>query len=189
MSSTQTLYGDIDSALLDKLSGIKLLACDVDGVFSDGLLYLGNNGEEFKTFHTKDGHGVKSLLAEGIEVAIITGRSSRIVTERFTALGVNHIVQGELDKKTALLNLQQRLGFASKETCSIGDDIPDIGMFQVSQVAIAPADAHPIVRAQADYITQTRGGYGSVRELCDLILLSQDKLQGTKGFRLQVGSV
>ena len=189
MTTIETPYGNIEQQLKDGLSKVKLLACDVDGVFSDGRLYMGNNGEELKTFHTKDGHGVKSLMAEGIEVAIITGRSSRIVTDRFTALGVKHIVKGELDKQTALLKLQQRLGLTQEQTCSIGDDIPDVGMFQVSGVAVAPADAHPTVLSHAHYTTKTHGGFGCVRELGDLILLSQDKLAGVAGLRTQVGSV
>lgn len=185
----ETPYGSISAELKQRLQQIKLLACDVDGVFSDGRIYMGNNGEELKSFHTKDGHGVKSLMAEGIEVAIITGRSSRIVTDRFTALGVKHIIQGELAKQDALMKLQEELGFTQAQTCSIGDDIPDVGMFQVSEVAVTPIDGHPTVAQYAHYTTKTPGGYGCVRELTDIILLSQDKLQGNEGLKIGFGSV
>lgn len=189
MDSVKTLYGQMNTNVFASLKHIKLLACDVDGVFSDGRIYMGNAGEELKTFHTKDGYGVKSLLSEGIEVAIITGRNSRIVSNRFKALGVKHIIQGETGKQTALAGLQEQLGICKSQTCSIGDDLPDTGMFALSAVAVAPIDAHPTVIEQCHYKTNTKGGYGCVREICDLILMSQDKLFGENLLDIKASSV
>ena len=189
MSKIKTLYGEIDPQVFEKLKDTRLLACDVDGVFSDGRIYMGNDGEELKTFHTKDGYGVKALLNEGIEVAIITGRKSRTVGDRFTALGVKHIIQGETGKKAALSELQETLKISAYQTCSIGDDLPDTGMFALSSVGVAPVDAHPTVIEQSDYQTVTAGGFGCVREICDLILLSQGKLEGEDDTLIRSDSV
>ncbi|BDX05200.1 3-deoxy-manno-octulosonate-8-phosphatase KdsC [Planctobacterium marinum] len=178
MNTVDTPYGKVAENTFALCKNIKLLACDVDGVFSDGRIYLGNDGEELKAFHTKDGYGLKALMASGIEVAIITGRKSNIVAQRFTALGVNHIIQGEEQKQTALRNLQQQLQIPPEHTASIGDDIPDTGMFALSALRVAPSDAHPTVIAVSNFATRTAGGFGCVRELCDLILLSQGKLNG-----------
>lgn len=178
MATINTPYGEIPAELWRHFKSIKLLACDVDGVFSDGRIYMGNEGEELKAFHTKDGYGLKALMAAGVEVAIITGRQSRIVSDRFTALGVKHIIQGEEQKHTALEKLQAMLGVNSTETAAIGDDIPDIGMFELATLKVAPADAHPGVLLQSNYVTRTRGGFGCVRELCDLLLHSQGRLNG-----------
>lgn len=178
MTTINTLYGDVPEELWAQFQAIKLLACDVDGVFSDGRIYLGNEGEELKAFHTKDGYGLKALMAAGVEVAIITGRQSRIVSDRFTALGVKHIIQGEEQKHTALKKLQAMLGVDSTQTAAIGDDIPDTGMFELAALKVAPADAHPGVLRQSNYITRTRGGFGCVRELCDLLLHSKGQLNG-----------
>ncbi|MEY8215409.1 MAG: 3-deoxy-D-manno-octulosonate 8-phosphate phosphatase, partial [Colwellia sp.] len=106
---TNTLYGNVDPDILTKAAKIKLLVCDVDGVFSDGRIYLGNDGEELKAFHTKDGFGIKALGASGVTIAIITGRRSTIVTNRMTALNVEHIIQGQEDKLPALLSLAKTL--------------------------------------------------------------------------------
>ena len=164
-----------------KTCQIKLVAFDVDGVFSDGRIYIGNDGEEIKAFHTLDGYGIKALLQNGIEVAVITGRRSNIVQQRMDSLGVTHLVQGEEAKATALANLQTQLGIPKQHTCSMGDDIPDTGMFFHSSLAITVPGAHPALLDSADYITQRKGGFGAVRELCDLILLSQNKLGGIQG--------
>lgn len=176
----QTLYGDIEPGLYEKLKHIRLLVCDVDGVFSDGRIYLSNAGEELKAFHTKDGYGIKALINERITVAIITGRDSKIVSNRFKNLGVQHIIQGTTAKFDALQTLQQKIGISPAQTCAIGDDLPDTGMFALSSIAAAPSDAHPSVLSQASYTTTLPGGFGCVREMCDLILLSQHKLQGIK---------
>lgn len=181
MSLITTLYGEIDSRLITKLARIKLLACDVDGIFSDGRIYLGNDGEELKAFHTRDGYGVKAIQKLGIQVAVITGRSSNIVTQRMTSLGVTHIIQGEENKGPALQALANKLKLDSNHIAAMGDDMPDLGMFDEAGIRISVADGHPYVRQQADYITSLHGGFGAVREVCDLILHAHKKLNHIHG--------
>ncbi|MFU8784389.1 3-deoxy-manno-octulosonate-8-phosphatase KdsC [Aliidiomarina sp.] len=171
-----TWYGDIHQALMAKFANIKLLVCDVDGVFSDGRIYLGNSGEELKAFHTRDGLGVKALITAGIQVAVITGRESAIVENRMRALGVQHIFQGQHNKQQALESIWQATGITSDATASVGDDLPDLPLLQASGLALSVFDGHPQVQQQADYVTQQRGGFGAVRELADIILLSQGLL-------------
>ncbi len=181
MSMIDTPYGPVEKELLTKLKQIKLLACDVDGVFSDGRIYMGQDGEELKAFHTRDGYGVKALQKMGVQVAVITGRKSNMVEKRMTALGVQHIYQGCEDKQPALQTLQKKLSVSVSETAAIGDDMPDLGMFQVSQCNVCVQDGHPTLAAQAHYKTRTKGGFGAVRELCDLILLAHGQLSTIHG--------
>lgn len=176
MAIINTLYGPQPQNTMKLFSKIKLLACDVDGIFSDGRIYMGQQGEELKAFHTRDGYGVKALQSIGIHVAVITGRRSNIVEERMTALGVKHIIQGCEDKRSALATLQKQLGITFKNTAAMGDDIPDLGMFELSDMCLSVVDGHPSVKDQSNYITQNKGGFGAVREVCDLILLAKDKL-------------
>ena len=176
-----TLYGDVHNKILVKAEQIKFLICDVDGVFSDGRIYLGNDGEELKAFHTKDGFGIKALGASGVAVAIITGRNSAIVANRMKALNVAHIIQGQEDKLPALINLAQQLNIDLNEVAYIGDDVPDLACIAAVGLGICVADAHPLVLRGADYITFTRGGFGAVREICDLIMQSQGNLDGATG--------
>ena len=181
MYSIDTPYGPVDKKLFIQLRQIKLLACDVDGVFSDGRIYMGQDGEELKAFHTRDGYGVKALQKIGVQVAVITGRKSNMVEKRMTALGVQHIYQGCEDKLPALQAIQKHLSVTDGETAAIGDDMPDLGMFQASQFNVCVQDGHPVLVAQAHYQTRTKGGFGAVRELCDLILLSHGQLDTIHG--------
>lgn len=180
-TSPNTLYGSVHKSILAKAKKIKLLVCDVDGVFSDGRIYLGNDGEELKAFHTKDGFGIKALGNSGVSVAIITGRRSAIVTKRMTALNVKHIIQGQEDKLPALLTLAKELAINIDEIAYIGDDMPDLPCIIQVGLGIAVQDAHPMVISKADYTTYTRGGFGAVREICDLIMQSQGSLDNAKG--------
>lgn len=177
LTTISTWYGDISESLFNRLSAIQLVVCDIDGVFSDGRIYLGNNGEELKAFHTRDGLGVKALLNSGIRVAVVTGRQSKIVEQRMQALGVTDIYQGTTEKLKVYSELAERYQLDDQHIASIGDDIPDVVMLQRAGVGVAPQDAHPWVQQQADYVTSMRGGFGAVRELSDLILLSQGRLQ------------
>jgi len=181
MPSIQTLYGDIDSALFEQFKNITLLVCDVDGVFSDGTILLGNQGEELKAFNTKDGYGIKALAKVGVKVAVITGRQSHIVEQRMTALNVDHIMQNREDKLTAINELKDQFGYQSEHIASIGDDMPDIGMFSASVISIAVADAHPFVKQQATFCTSLPGGRGAVREICDIILQAKGMLNQIHG--------
>lgn len=179
-----TLYDALPEALYHRLAAIKLLVCDVDGVFSDGRIYLGNSGEEYKAFHTRDGYGVKALVKHGIDVAVITGRTSNIVTRRMQALNVAHIIQGEEHKHLALSKLATKLALSAENIAVIGDDMPDTAMFPLCGVSIAVNDAHPLVKQQAQWITTLPGGYGAVREVSDTLLQAHDKLGGIDGASL-----
>lgn len=176
-----TPYGLISNENYHRAAQIKLLICDVDGVFSDGRIYLGNAGEELKAFHTKDGFGMKAIMNMGIEIAIITGRQSKIVEQRMHSLGVTHILQGIENKIDAYQLLIKKLGLPSEQVAYIGDDVVDLPVMQHCGLGIAVMDAHPIVLQGADLTTYTRGGFGAVREICDLFLQCHDKLDTTQG--------
>ncbi len=171
--SYDELYQAVSAEITARASQIRLLICDVDGVFSDGRIYLGNKGEELKAFHTRDGYGVKALRQAGIEVAIITGRRSQIVEQRMRALTVSYIFQGQEDKMPAYLELKQQLALTDAQIAYIGDDLSDWAVMQHVGLSVAVADAHPLLRRQAAMTTSLPGGFGAVRELCDLLLLSQ----------------
>jgi 3-deoxy-D-manno-octulosonate 8-phosphate phosphatase (KDO 8-P phosphatase) len=177
----QTPYGDVSPKIISAMKHIKLFVCDIDGVFSDGRIYLGNNGEELKAFHTKDGYGIKALGASGVDVAVITGRTSNIVATRMTALNVKHIVQGQEDKLPALKLMAEKYQLTAEQIAYIGDDMPDFECMNWVGLSIAVQDAHPSILAIADYSTSIRGGFGAVRESCDLLMLSQGTLDNATG--------
>ncbi len=185
MSQTiETLYGEVDASIIDIAKEIKLLICDVDGVFSDGLVYMGNDGEELKTFHTRDGYGVKSLMNAGIEVAIITGRQSKIVENRMKALGISLIYQGQDDKVKAYQDICQKLEISPQNTGYIGDDLIDWPVMEKVALKVCVADGHPLLVKRANYVTTIKGGHGAVREVCDLILQARNELDVHKGLSI-----
>lgn len=181
MGHEVTFYGVISEERFEKLKSLKLLVCDVDGVFSDGRIYLGNDGEELKAFHTRDGYGVKALVNSGVEVAIITGRNSEIVKNRMTSLNVAHIIQGQENKSEAIAQLCQSLNLSPAQVAAIGDDMPDLGMYAHADTKIAVKDAHPAVTREANWITTQRGGFGAVREVCDVIMQALGTLDTIHG--------
>lgn len=159
--------------LLQRAARIRLLVLDVDGVLTDGRLYFNAEGETMKAFHVRDGAGIVQVRKAGIQVAIISGRASTAVNKRMAELGVLHVGQGIHDKQAALRELLQELQISADALACVGDDTPDLPMLQMAHLAVAVADAHPTVRAAAHYVTQTPGGLGAVREVCDLILQAQ----------------
>lgn len=175
------LYQPINNELEARAAAIKLLICDIDGVFSDGRIYLGNHGEELKAFNTKDGFGIKALINSGVEVAVITGRHSQIVQQRMTSLTVKHIYQGQENKIVAYQELKRTLNLTDQQIAYIGDDCPDLPVMKQVGFAIAVNDAHPLVIKHAHYRTMLPGGFGAVRELTDLIMLSQGQSLGYEG--------
>ncbi|CAH8195415.1 3-deoxy-manno-octulosonate-8-phosphatase KdsC [Vibrio aestuarianus] len=179
-----TPYGTVSQDILNIAKQIKLLICDVDGVFSDGLVYMGNQGEELKTFHTRDGYGVKSLMNAGIEIAIITGRQSQIVENRMTALGIKLIYQGQDDKVKAYQDICQKLNISPEYTGYIGDDLIDWPVMEKVALKVCVADGHPLLLQKANYITTIKGGHGAVREVCDLILQARNELEVHKGLSI-----
>ncbi len=180
----ETLYGSVDADIFHIAKEIQLLICDVDGVFSDGLVYMGNDGEELKTFHTRDGYGVKSLMNAGIEVAIITGRQSKIVENRMKALGISLIYQGQDDKVKAYQDICSKLNIAPQHTGYIGDDLIDWPVMEHVALRVCVADGHPLLAKRANYVTNISGGHGAVREVCDLILQARDELDVHKGLSI-----
>ena len=152
---------------------VKLLVLDVDGVLTDGRLWYGPSGEELKGFHVRDGLGIKSVLAAGIEVAVISGRESRAVALRCAELGIRHVTQGCADKRSAFDGLCASLGIGPEAAACVGDDSPDLPLIVRAGLGIAVADAHPSVRAAAGRVTQLPGGHGAVREICDWLLAGQ----------------
>ncbi|MBD3653695.1 3-deoxy-manno-octulosonate-8-phosphatase KdsC [Kangiella sp.] len=164
-------------SVLAKAKNIKLLICDVDGVLSNGQVIIGNDGEELKTFNIKDGFGIKCLQKSGIPVAIITGRNSKIVEKRCQELGIKHYYQGQSNKQEAFNSLCQNLSVQPHEICHIGDDLPDLPLLTQVGLGVTVADGHWLMQQHADWVTHNKGGFGAVRELCDLILTSQNKLE------------
>ena len=155
---------------------IRLLILDVDGVMTDGGLQFDNQGQEYKTFNSLDGHGIRMLLECGIEMAVITGRSSGIVSHRMNELGVRHIYQGYRDKLLAYEKLLQETGFEPEQTAYVGDDLPDLPLMRRVGLAIAVQNAHVFVKQHCDWVTTARGGTGAVREVTDFILQAQSLL-------------
>ncbi|MGL4456102.1 MAG: 3-deoxy-manno-octulosonate-8-phosphatase KdsC [Plesiomonas sp.] len=176
-----TCYGAVERSVLERAAQIKLLICDVDGVLSDGLIYMGNQGEELKAFHVRDGYGIRCLLTSDIEVGIITGRSSQLVANRAKTLGITHLYQGQLDKIIAFRELISTLNLRPEQVAYIGDDLIDWPVMKEVGLSVCVADAHPLLLPRADYTTNFKGGHGAVRELCDLILLAQGKLESAQG--------
>ncbi|MFD2178829.1 3-deoxy-manno-octulosonate-8-phosphatase KdsC [Veronia pacifica] len=179
-----TLYGSVPEDIFLKAQKIRLLICDVDGVFSDGRIYLGNDGEELKAFHTRDGYGVKTIMSAGIEVAVITGRQSDIVARRMKALGINNIYQGQDDKDKAYQLLLSELAVPAEQTAYIGDDLIDWEVMKQVGLSVCVKDGHPLLAQKADWVTRTPGGYGAVRELCDLILEARGEIEQHKGLSI-----
>lgn len=177
----QSLYGNVSDDVVKRAKKIKLFVCDIDGVFSDGRIYLGNDGEELKAFHTKDGYGMKALVSSGVKTAVITGRTSKIVENRMSALLVSNIIQGQEDKLPALKELITSHKLSPDEVAYIGDDMPDVACIEYVGMGISVADAHPYVTLKADYTTFIQGGFGAVREVCDLIMQVQNTLEQASG--------
>lgn len=179
-----TCYGPVARKIMDCAAEIRLVICDVDGVLSDGLIYMGNNGEELKAFNVRDGYGIRCLITEGIHVAIITGRQSKLVADRATTLGIEHLYQGQSDKLIAFEKILADLNLQPHQVSYIGDDLIDWPVMAKVGLSVAVADAHPILLQRAKYVTRIAGGRGAVRELCDLILQSQGKLDEAKGLSI-----
>lgn len=154
---------------------IKLLILDVDGVLTDGSIILDDNGNEIKSFHVRDGHGLKMLQKAGIQIAIITGRHSKVVERRAHELGITEIYQRCHIKTVAYDDLLEKFGIEDKETAYVGDDIVDIPIFKRVGLSIAVADAVDEAKREALFVTNNRGGRGAVREVCELILKSNGK--------------
>ncbi len=171
-------FNDLPADIRERAAKIRLAVFDVDGVLTDGKLHYSDDGRESKSFHVHDGFGLKRLMANGIEVAIITARMSHMVTERTAELGIAHVYQDQANKLTCFEQLIHALKLTPEQSSYCGDDLPDLAVMQRVGLAIAVANAHPWVREKARWRTQQRGGDGAVREVCDLLLAAQGKSQG-----------
>lgn len=158
---------------LARLEEIRLIAFDIDGVFTDGRFYLSDDGVETKAFHTQDGYGVRRLLDAGVEVAVISGRRSGAVEKRMAELGVQHVILGSKDKVAALDELAATLGIDVADCGYAGDDMPDLPLLEHVRFSFAVANAVQTVQEHCAHVTRRAGGSGAVREICDLIVAAK----------------
>lgn len=155
---------------------IRLVLFDVDGVLTDGRLIFGPDGEELKVFHSRDGHGIKLLMEAGIEVGVLTARNSPAVEHRMRNLGIPHIFQGQHDKLSTYQTLISQLGLVDQQVAYMGDDVIDLPVLSRVGLATSVQDAPVIVKRHCHWIAEHAGGHGAARDLCELILQAQDKL-------------
>ena len=163
----------ISTDVLTRAKNIKLVIFDVDGVMTDGGLTIGDDGQEYKTFNTQDGLGMKLLKASGVEMAIITGRTSNVVKQRSESTGVAHFYQGVDDKLIAFNDLITKLNIKPEQTAFMGDDVVDMPPMLRCGLAVSVPAAPESVKQRAHYVTTKEGGRGAVRELCELIMQAQ----------------
>lgn len=158
---------------IDRARRIRLAIFDVDGVMTDGRLILGDDGQEYKAFHSLDGHGMKMLKATGVELAIITGRTSKVVLARAQNLGIDHLYQGVHDKLEAFHQLLSVLALEPAECSFMGDDVVDLPVMRRCGLALTVPEAPALVKQHADHVAKLPGGRGAVREICELVMQAQ----------------
>jgi 3-deoxy-D-manno-octulosonate 8-phosphate phosphatase (KDO 8-P phosphatase) len=163
----------LTKAVSEQALKTRLLILDVDGVLTDGRLYYSDSGSELKGFSTQDGAALKLLMGTGIQTAIITGRSSALVTRRAEELGISHYYHGSEDKHLALEQLVDASGISPDLMAHVGDDLPDLVLFNRVGLRFAVPGAHPVVLERADYTTTAQPGSGAVREVCQLLMTAQ----------------
>lgn len=161
--------------LAERAERIRLALFDVDGVMTDGRLYIGPDGVEMKAFHVRDGHGLRRLMAAGIEVGVISGRPSEAARARLQDLGVAHVFLAARDKEAVLTRLLTQMDLQPEQVAFMGDDLPDLGVMQRVGLALTVADAHASVLARAHWVSALPGGQGAVREACDWLLRQQGR--------------
>ncbi len=161
----------------DQARNLKLMAFDVDGVMTDGTLYFTAQGDEMKAFNSLDGHGLKMLAEAGVRLAIITGRSSRAVLLRAQNLGIEMLLQGVEDKLGAMQGLLEDHGLGFADAGYMGDDVVDLPLLSACGFSATVPGGHSLLHGRVDYVTQAAAGHGAVREVCELILSAQGKLE------------
>jgi 3-deoxy-D-manno-octulosonate 8-phosphate phosphatase (KDO 8-P phosphatase) len=159
--------------ITEKLKQIRLVIFDVDGVLTDGSLIMGDDGQEYKAFNAKDGHGMKMLLASGVEIGIISARNSLVVGNRMQGLGIKHVYQGQRNKLKAFADLKKKLKLEPSQIAYVGDDLLDLCIMREVGLAIAVQDATKEVVELSDWQTQAVGGKGAAREICEKIMQTQ----------------
>ena len=163
--------------ILERAAQIKLVIFDVDGVLTDGSLFLGADGLEYKAFNSRDGHGMKMLQQSGVTIAIITGRTSKVVEFRMQSLGIEHVYQGQHDKRIAFAELLENLNLKTDEVAYVGDDVVDLPVMSKVGLAIAVQDAHSMVLKHAHWQTPSCGGRGAGRDVCEMLMEARGVLQ------------
>jgi 3-deoxy-D-manno-octulosonate 8-phosphate phosphatase (KDO 8-P phosphatase) len=163
--------------ILARTKNIKLVIFDVDGVLTDGSIIIGDDGEEYKAFHSRDGHGMKLLQYTGVKIGIITGRTSQVVEHRMNSLGINYVYQGQQVKLPAFEQMLKQLKLTADQCAYVGDDWVDLAVMNRVGLAIAVQDADPVVKKHAHWITPANGGKGAAREVCEFIMEGQGTLQ------------
>lgn len=174
--SNQLIHFNVTEAVLARAKPIRLVIFDVDGVLTDGSLYVGDGGEEYKAFYSRDGLGMALLQRTGVMIAIITGRTSQVVTHRMEELGISHIFQGHLDKFPVFEQLSNQLQLQPHQIAYVGDDVVDVPVMKAVGLAVAVGDAYPAILPYSHWQTHANGGRGAAREVCDLIMYTQTTL-------------
>jgi len=164
---------EIDEAAINRARKIKLAIFDVDGVLTTGALFLGDDGQEYKAFNSRDGHGIKMLAANGVDTAIITGRTSKVVEHRAKNINIKHLYQGALEKLPVYEKLIIKLGLQHDEIAFVGDDVVDLPIMLRVGLAVAVADGHAMVREHSHWTTPSNGGCGAAREFCEMVMFAQ----------------
>jgi len=162
--------------ILEKAATIKLVIFDIDGVLTDGSLFIGDDGQEYKAFNSKDGHGMRMLQDAGVEIAVITGRVSNVVEHRVKDLGIKHVYQGKREKLPAFEELLQKVKLMPEQVAYVGDDVVDLPVMTKVGLAICVQDGHPFVKKHAHWITEHGGGRGAGRDVCEMILQARGVL-------------
>ena len=160
-----------------KAAAVRLIVFDVDGVLTDGSLFIGDDGQEYKAFNSKDGHGMVMLQQSGVEIAIVTGRTSEVVRIRMASLGIERVYQGKREKLPAYEEIKQITGFDDEQIAYVGDDVVDLPVMTRVGFAVTVQDAHPLAKQHAHWVTPSGGGRGAAREVCELIMDAQGTLQ------------
>lgn len=163
--------------VFERARRVRLVVFDVDGVLTDGGLVIDYEGREHKIFNSRDGHGMKLLRRTGVDIAVISGRTSPAVAHRMSSLGIDHVFQGQEEKLPAFESLVQQMGVGLEQVACVGDDVVDLPLLRRAGFAVAVADAHELVKAHAHWVTTNRGGHGAGREVCELIMRAQGTLQ------------
>ncbi len=167
-----------EAQLTERAKGIELLILDVDGVLTDARLYFDNDGVEYKSFHSRDGLGLRLLQQTGVEIAVISGRKSKSVALRMKMLGIDHVYQGYDNKREAFVDIMRKTGMQAVNIAYVGDDLIDLPIMTKVGLSIAVCDANFAVKENAHWCTTLSGGQGAVREVCDMIMLAQGTFAG-----------
>jgi len=162
--------------ILEKAKQIELVIFDIDGVLTDGSLFIGDDGQEYKAFNSKDGHGIRMLMDGGVDVAIITGRQSEVVKHRAGDLGITRIYQGKREKLPAFLELLEETKLSAEQVAYVGDDVVDLPVMSKVGLAICVQNGHTFVKQHSHWVTDAAGGQGAGREVCELLLQARGKL-------------